>query len=157
MGVTPMRRPEKEVPDPAWCRAVLDEAPYLMLALNDRGAPYTVPLCVALAGDGVYLHMAIAGRKLDLLRADPRAGFTAVAHAAVVPGTTACATGMRASSVAGTARCVVVDDPNERRSALDAFALKYTGGVPDGYPDAALAATVVVRLDPVSVTGRRTG
>ena len=157
MGMTPMRRAEKEVTDPAWCRAVLDEAPYLVLALNDGGAPYAVPLCVALAGGGIYLHMATAGRKLDLLRADPRAGFTAVAHAAVVPGETACATGMRASSVVGTALCAIVDDPVERRSALDAFARKYAGAVPDGYPDAALAATVVVRLDPVSIVGRRTG
>ncbi|MEN6518563.1 MAG: pyridoxamine 5'-phosphate oxidase family protein [Methanospirillum sp.] len=152
-----MRRPEKEVTDPAWCRAVLDEAPYLVLALKDGGAPYAVPLCVALADGGIYLHMAAAGRKLDLLRADPRAGFAAVAHAAVMPGGTACATGMRASSVAGTALCTVVDDPGERRSALDAFARKYSGAVPDGYPDAALDATVVVQLDPVSITGRRTG
>ncbi|MEN6342068.1 MAG: pyridoxamine 5'-phosphate oxidase family protein [Methanospirillum sp.] len=143
--------------DPVWCRAVLDEAPYLVLALNDGGAPYTVPLCVAVAGDGIYLHMATAGRKLDLLRTDPRAGFTAVSHAAVVPGETACATGMRANSVSGTGRCVVIADPDEQRSALDAFALKYAGTVPDGYPDAALAATVVVRFDPVSLTGRRTG
>ena len=65
--------------------------------------------------------------------------------------------GMRASSVAGTARCAVVDDPGERRAALDAFARKYAGAVPDGYPDDALAATVVVRLDLVSIIGRRTG
>jgi len=152
-----MRRAEKEMTDPAWCRAVLDEAPYLVLALNDGGTPYTVPLCVAIAGGGIYLHMATAGRKLDLLQADPRAGFTAVAHASVVPGETACATGMRANSVAGIARCAVVADPAERRFALAAFTLKYAGTVPVGYPDAAFAATVVVRLDPVSLTGRRTG
>lgn len=154
----PMRRAEKEVLDPHWCRAVLDQARYLVLALNAGGAPYAVPLCVALVdGGGIYLHMASAGRKLDLLRADPRAGFTAVSHAAVVPGETACATGMRASSVAGTALCVIVDDPSERRAALDAFARKYAGAAPDGYPDSVLAATVVVRLDPVSIIGRRTG
>ena len=51
----------------------------------------------------------------------------------------------------------MVADPAERRSALDAFARKYAGAVPDAYPDAALAATVVVRLDPVSLSGRRTG
>ena len=152
-----MRRPEKAVTDPAWCRAVLDGAPYLVLALNDGGTPYAVPLCVALAEGAIYLHMAAAGRKLDLLRADPRAGFVAVAGAAVVPGETACATGVRASSVTGTGRCVVITGPAERRSALDAFARKYAGTIPDAYPDAALAATVVVRLDPVSLSGRRTG
>jgi uncharacterized protein len=152
-----MRRAEKEVTDPVWCRTVLDGAPYLVLALNDGGTPYAVPLCVALAGGGIYLHMASGGRKLDLLRADPRAGFTAVGHTAVVQGQTACATGMRASSVAGTARCAVVDDPGERHAALDAFARKYAGAIPDRYPDDALEATVVVRLDLVSITGRRTG
>lgn len=97
--------------------------------------------------------MAAAGRKLDLLGADPRAGFVAVAGTAVVPGEAVCATGVRASSVAGTGRCVVILDQAERRSALDAFAQKYAGTI----PDAALAATVVVRLDPLSLSGRRTG
>lgn len=152
-----MRRPEKAVTDPAWCRAVLDAAPYLVLALNDGGAPYTVPLCVAVADGAIYLHMAGEGRKLDLLRADPRAGVVAVAGATVVPGETVCASGMRASSVAGPGRCVVVSDPGERRSALDAFARKYVGMVPDEYPDTALASMVVVRLDPVSLSGRPTG
>lgn len=152
-----MRRSEKEVTDPAFVRAVLERAPYLVLALNDDDAPYAVPLCVAVAEDGVYLHMATAGRKLDLLRADPRAAFVAVAGGDVVPGATACATGVRADSVAGTARCAVVDDPIERRRALDAFALKYTGAVPATYPDTVLASTVVVRLEQVGVTGRRTG
>lgn len=152
-----MRRAEKEVVDPAFVRAVLEGAPYLVLALNDGGAPYAVPLCVAVAEDGVYLHMATVGRKLDLLRADPRAAFVAVAGADVVPGATACATGVRADSVAGTARCVIVEDPDERRRALDAFALKYTGAVPEVYPDTILASTVVVRLERVGATGRHTG
>ena len=151
-----MRRAEKEVADPAFVRAVLGRAPYLVLALNDGGAPYAVPLCVAVA-EGVYLHMATAGRKLDLLRADPRAAFVAVAGADVVPGATACATGVRADSAAGTVRCVVVDDPAERRRALDAFALKYTGAVPEAYPAGVLASTVIVRLEPIAVAGRRTG
>ncbi len=152
-----MRRPGKTVTDLAWCRGVLSDAPYLVLALNDGGTPYAVPLCVAIAEGAIYLHMAAAGRKLDLLRADPRAGLVADAGATVVVGQTACATGMRADSVAGTGRCVVVSDSAERRSALDAFARKYAGAVPDAYPDGALAATVVVRLDPLSLSGRRTG
>ncbi len=129
-----MRRAEKEVADPAWCRAVLDEAPFLVLALNDGGVPYAVPLCVALADGGIYLHMAAAGRKLDLLKADPRAGFTAVAHAAVVPGETACATGMRASSVAGTARCAIVDDPGERRTVTRRVRAEVRRGRPGRVP-----------------------
>jgi hypothetical protein len=51
----------------------------------------------------------------------------------------------------------VVDDPAERRRALDAFGLKYTGAIPAGYPDSVLASTVVVRLEPVAATGRHRG
>jgi nitroimidazol reductase NimA-like FMN-containing flavoprotein (pyridoxamine 5'-phosphate oxidase superfamily) len=139
---------------PAWCRGVLEKAPYLVLALNDGGTPYAVPLCVALAGEAIYLHMATAGHKLDLLTSDPRAGFVAVVGAEVRPGETACATGMHASSVAGTACCVVVSDPAERRRALDAFARKYTGTIPGGYTPGTLAMTIVVRLDPILISGR---
>lgn len=152
-----MRRAEKEIKDPAWCRGVLEKVAYLVLALNDGGAPYAVPLCVALDGEAIYLHMATAGHKLDLLTSDPRAGFAAVGHAEVMPGETICATGMRAFSVAGSAHCAVVSDPTERRRALDAFARKYTGTTPAGYPPETFAATIVVRLDLVRISGRCSG
>lgn len=152
-----MRRPDKDATDPVWCRSVLEEAPYLVLALADDPAPYAVPLCVALVEGTPYLHMALEGTKLDLLRRHPLVGFVAVVDAAVVAARTACAHGMRYRSVAGTGRCTVVDDPVEKRRALDAFARKYAGRAPDGYPEAALAATVVVRLEPIAIAGRRSG
>jgi len=40
-----MRRPEKQIHDPAQIEAILDEAAVIRLALNDDGAPYIVPLC----------------------------------------------------------------------------------------------------------------
>jgi nitroimidazol reductase NimA-like FMN-containing flavoprotein (pyridoxamine 5'-phosphate oxidase superfamily) len=152
-----MRRHDREVTDPAWCRRVLDDAPFLVLALNDRGAPYTVPLCCAVHEDAVYLHMATEGRKLDLLRRDPLVGFTAVAEAAVVSGPTPCAFGMRYRSVSGTARCILVEVLEERCRALDALSRKYAWSAPDGYPEDVLSATVVIRLEWDTLTGKRSG
>lgn len=152
-----MRRTEKEMTDPSWASEVLGAAPYLVLALHDDPAPYAVPLCVALVNGKLYLHMATEGMKLDLLGRDPRAGFVAVVDAAVVTGESACAFGMRYRSVAGTGTCTIVEDPEEKTRALAAFARKYAGNDPGSFPPEALALTVVVRLDPGTVTGKRSG
>ncbi len=152
-----MRRSDKEVTDPCWWRDVLGAAPYLVLALHDDPAPYAVPLCVAEVDGTIYLHMAQAGKKLDLLRQHPHAGFVAVTDAAVVAGETACAYGMRYRSVAGTGSCTVVDDPGEKMRALGAFARKYAREAPGSFPPQALAATVVVRLAPDAIAGKQSG
>ncbi len=72
-----MRRPEKEIHDPAGIMAFLDEAAVLRLALNDDSTPYIVPLCFARLENVLYCHSATKGRKLDLIARDPRVGFEA--------------------------------------------------------------------------------
>lgn len=152
-----MRRSDREVTDPRWWNEVIDAAPYLVLALHDDPAPYTVPLCFVRMNGALYLHMAQEGKKLDLLGRNPRAGFVAVVDAAVVAGETACAHGMRYRSVAGMGTCTIVEDSMEKRLALGAFARKYAGEDLGVFSPESLAATVVVRLDPVAVTGKRSG
>lgn len=130
--------------------AVLDAAPVLRLALNTGGAPYVVPLCLARVGDVVYVHCARAGRKLDLLRADPRVGFEATIEAEPVEAPKPCKWGMRYRSVIGEGEAAVVEDEDERLLALRALAKRYSGSEDVSIEDA--AGTTVVRVRVVSAT-----
>ena len=155
-----MRRAEREITAAAHLDAILDEAPFLSLALKDQDAPYVVPLCFGRDGRTLYVHSAHAGKKMDLLRREPQVGFSAVAGMTVVPAATACAWECHARSVVGTARVRIVEDPEERRRGLDAIMRHYAGGNNQGaaaYTEGSLARTCVVALSVQTLRGKDTG
>ena len=80
-----MRRAEHEK-DRAFAEKVIDECRYMTLCLVDKeGKPYCVPLSPVRDGDHIYFHCAIAGRKLDAMRAHPQASMSFVGDTEVPP------------------------------------------------------------------------
>ena len=81
---------------------VLNDADDMVVALNDGdGAPYAFPVNFVLLGDALYIHTAFTGKKMDLIRKNPRAGFSAYADVRIIreKATTTCAgPGRRLSS-----------------------------------------------------------
>ena len=79
-----MRRKERQVTDMEQICGVINRCKVLRLGLNAPGAPYIVPMnfgCVLEGGSPVfYLHCAKEGRKVELLRANPFAGFETVSY-----------------------------------------------------------------------------
>lgn len=57
----------------------------MVVALNDGdGAPYAFPVNFVLLGDALYIHTAFTGKKMDLIRKNPRAGFSAYADVRII-------------------------------------------------------------------------
>ncbi len=74
-----MTRREREVTDINEIKNILDTAKVLHLGLVDGDEPYVVPMNYGYTLEGekltVYLHGARRGRKLDLIRANPKVFF----------------------------------------------------------------------------------
>lgn len=74
-----MRRKDKEINDFDEMIKIIRKCDSCVIALNDDGFPYVVPLNFGLdiEGDQVYLyfHCAMEGKKLDLIRKDNRVTF----------------------------------------------------------------------------------
>lgn len=155
-----MRRSEKKVTDPAEVTAILAQARVLCVAFHDTPAPYALPFSFGHEEGTLYLHCALAGRKLDLLRADPRVGFTAWTADTVTPGREACDWGVRAQSVAGTGTARVVTDPAERLHGLDVIMSHAGAGAGAGgfaYRPGTLERTVVLAIRIDSIAAKRVG
>ncbi len=61
--------------------ALMDRCTHGIVAFQTGGdAPYCIPLSLARKGRSLYFHCAREGRKLDLLRSDPRVCVTFVAQ-----------------------------------------------------------------------------
>lgn len=156
----PMRRAEREITDPALLSELLEKATILFLALQDSPAPYVVPVCFGHENGTLYVHSAVAGTKIELLRANPLMGFSACTDMTLIPGEAACDFTSRAHSVIGTGRGRIVESDEERAHGLDVIMRHYSTGpvsaAPIYRPDS-LARTCIFAISILSLRGKRTG
>ena len=67
-----MRRSDR-ARDRSFAFDVIDRCGHGVAALSTGGeGPYCIPLSLVRVGDDLFFHCALEGRKLDLLRRDPR-------------------------------------------------------------------------------------
>ena len=141
-----MRRSEREITDPGFMRAVLEDAGELYVSLNTGAAPYVFCVNHFLHEGEIYFHCAPEGRKIDLLRSDPRAGFFAAADIRVEGTTT------RYRSVYGTGTLEPVSDSALKAAALRSLAKKFRAPCKFPVSEAKFAATMLIRVRVDSMT-----
>ncbi len=117
-----MRRKRQRLTEEA-CRAILARGTHGVLAVaGDGGYPYAVPLSYAFDGDRILFHCAPSGHKLDALARNCRASFCVIDRDEVHPEEYT--TYFASVIVFGRAR--VLDDPVEKRLALEKLAARYS-------------------------------
>lgn len=149
-----MRRHEREVGDRAVIDDIIRRAQVCRLGLIDGEVPYIVPLSFGYDGEALYFHCAPQGRKLDLIRRQPRVCFEFDIIEGLIEAEQACHWGVRYQSVMGTGTAHIVEDAAGRRQALSAVMAQYSKGT-FSFPDAAVAATGAIRVTIESITGKQ--
>ena len=130
---------------------VLNDADDMVVALNDGdGAPYAFPVNFVLLGDALYIHTAFTGKKMDLIRKNPRVGFSAYADVRIIREKAT--TTFR--SVCGTGTAIIVEDKEEKRTALDAITVRYKSLCPRPAPDSMINRVAIIRIDIDSLMGK---
>jgi nitroimidazol reductase NimA-like FMN-containing flavoprotein (pyridoxamine 5'-phosphate oxidase superfamily) len=152
-----MRRKEKEISDAAAIEAILSAAQVVRLGLADGDLPYVVPVSFAWTPGRLYVHSALSGRKLDILKKNSLVCFELEGRTELVAGASACDWGMHFESVIGYGRAVIVEDEAGRIEGLNAIMRKYAGRDfrAGGYDPAALKRTALIRIEIESMTGKK--
>ena len=126
-----MRRKDREVTDMEEIRQILDEFKVCRLGLVDDGKPYIVPMNMAYDLDdgelSIYFHCAKDGRKIDVIQKNPKVGFEMDQEIELVEGNTPCQYSYRYVSVMGTGTVKIVEDEQEKVSALTKIMKQQTG------------------------------
>ena len=126
-----MTRREREVTDINEIIRILDKAKVLHLGLVDGDEAYVVPMNYGYTMDNgrltVYLHGARRGRKLDLIRANPKVFFEMDCDITPFEGEIACKYGITYSSIMGKGIAEIVEDVEEKKKALSVLMKTQTG------------------------------
>jgi len=151
-----MRRHEKEITDKAQIEDVIRRAKVCRLGLCDQGQPYVVPLCFGYENDTLYCHSAPEGRKLDMIRSNPKVCFELDVDQEFVPGAIACKWSLSYRSVIGFGTAALIEDAAAKRRALDVIMAHYADG-PFTYEDQTIERMVVIQVAVEHMTGKQSG
>lgn len=144
-----MRRKDREVTDFDQMLQIMERCDCCRLGFHDGESTYIVPLNFGIVQeDGrlvLYFHSANEGKKLDLLRAQPRVGFELDTAHQLVPGETPGSCTFRYQSIIGHGEAALVSSAEEKIRGLDSIMVHY-GQQPGAYPPALLERVAVIRL-----------
>lgn len=149
-----MRKAEREITDQEELEKVIMKAEVCRLGMVDDGEPYIVPLNFGYRNGVLYFHCAREGRKLDIVRQNPRVCFELESDVHLVPGEKACQWTSSFRSVIGWGKATVVLDDAGLKEGMEALMSHYTEG-PFEFDPRSLALTAVIRVDVERMSGKR--
>jgi nitroimidazol reductase NimA-like FMN-containing flavoprotein (pyridoxamine 5'-phosphate oxidase superfamily) len=149
-----LRRKEKEITDIGEIESIIQKSQVCRLALADDGLPYIVPLCFGYKNNILYFHSAKEGQKIEILRRNHQVSFEFDIDARIRPGKDACNWAMAYKSVIGFGTASIIEDPEEKKKALDIIMRQYSEDKFE-YPDKTLAKMLVIKVDISRMTGKK--
>ena len=157
MGNT-VRRDDKEIKDPEGIREILKKGLVCHVAMVDDGKPYMVAMNYGFMDDNIYLHAAIEGRKIDILRKNPDVCFMVYTGNRLSTGPVACDDWtMKYRSVTGFGKATLIEDDKEKIPAMHIIMNQYTTKGPFEFSPGRVTQTIVIRIDITEMTGKVSG
>ena len=149
-----MRKAEREIKDPVELEDVFRRAEVCRLAMVDDGEPYIVPLNFGYRDGCLFFHCAREGRKLDILRKNPKVCFELEADVRLVKGEKACHWSTSYESVIGWGTATISLEEKEVKEGLEVLMSHYTEG-PFEFDPRSLSLTASIKVKVERMTGKR--
>jgi hypothetical protein len=151
-----VRRNEKKIEFRDEIDRIIEGARICRLAMARDGEPYLIPLNFGYDRHSLHFHSAGDGKKLEILKENPRVWFEIEGDCRLIPGKDApCGWGMAYESVMGGGRVVFIIDLDEKIKSLDLIMARYSPGVSYSYPRDQVERTAVFRVEIESISGKR--
>ncbi len=151
-----MRR-ELQITDINEIKRILDKGTILHLGLVDGDEPYVVPMNYGYTLDEgkltLYIHGATEGRKLDIMRVNPKIFFSIESDISPFEGRTACQYGTSYYSVMGKGTAEILENPEDKINGLSLF-MKTQTGIDFEFNERLVSAVSVIKLDITEYTAK---
>ena len=152
-----MTKRERQVTDPQRIRDILDQAKVLHLGLAVDNEPYVVPMKYGYTYENgnlvIYLHSAVRGKKLDMIRTNPKVFFELDCDRQPFEGVKPCQYGLVYSSVMGRGVARIVEDVEEKKQAMTVL-MKTQTGKDFAFEDRLVSMVAVIRIDVEQYTAK---
>ena len=145
------------VTDPEQIRHILDAGKVLHLGLSVNDEPYVVPMNYGYTmEDGkliLYLHSAVRGKKLEMIRANSKVFFEIDCDRMPFEGRVPCQYGMVYSAVMGRGKATIVEDVEAKMQAMSIL-MKTQTGKDFTFNERLMTIVAVIRIDVTEYTAK---
>ena len=152
-----MTKRERQITDLNQITNILDTAKVLHLGLAVDNMPYVVPMNYGYTmEDGkltMYLHSAVRGKKLDMIQANPKVFFSIDCDRMPFESEKPCQYGLVYSSVMGRGTAQIVEDVEEKKTAMSIL-MKTQTGKDFTFEDRLVSIVSVIRIDVAEYTAK---
>lgn len=145
--------------NPEECLRFLQEASFGILALSDGDQPYAVPLNHYYENNRLYFHAAHQGRKLEIIRSNPKVCYTVAEMQAVKPSDNGllCSFGAYYRSLICSGTASLIEDAAEKAAIVSKLtrhiAPDLSANMHDVSPEQT-AAIHIIAVDIESISGK---
>ncbi len=152
-----MTKRELQITDEVQIQNILNTAKVLHLGLAVDNEPYVVPMNYGyIMEEGklvLYLHSALQGKKLDMMRANSRVFFELDCDHMPFEGEKPCQYGLGYSSIMGCGTAQIVEDVQEKMKAMSAL-MKTQTGKDFTFNERLVSIVAVIRIDVEEYTAK---
>ncbi len=113
-----MRKTNQEIKDPKIIEEILASSIICRIAMIDGDRPYLLPFNYGYKDNCIYIHSALKGKKLDVLRKNNSVCFEIEHKSEILKGKTACKWTTVYRSVIGYGKIDILDDFDEKITGL---------------------------------------
>ena len=152
-----MTKRELQITDETQIKAILDAAKVLHLGLCVDNEPYVVPMNYGYTMEEgkltMYLHCAVRGKKLDMMRANPNVFFELDCDWVPFEGEKPCQYGLAYSSIMGRGTAQIVEDVSEKMKAMTVL-MKTQTAKDFEFNERLVSIVTVIRIDVAEFTAK---
>ncbi|WP_069998470.1 pyridoxamine 5'-phosphate oxidase family protein [Cellulosilyticum sp. I15G10I2] len=152
-----MRRSEKEVKDLSEIEAVLKRAAICRLGFSLENIPYIVPMNFGYKDNCLYFHSAKEGKKIDIISKNPNVCFEIEEDTELVIKDLACNCSMKYISIIGLGKVSLVEDPLDKKEALDIIMRQYTDNKSYAYSPKQIEAVTIFKVQISEMSCKKSG
>jgi hypothetical protein len=147
------------ISDPEEITEIINKCQVCHMSMVDpEGAPYVLPMNFGYYDNIVYLHSAQHGKKMDILRKNPRVvlAFSTDYLLRFQNEEVACSYSMKYRSILIYGEIEFIDDPDAKKEAMNVVMRQYTGK-DFSYNMPAIREVCIYKVVPAEITGRAYG
>ncbi len=151
-----MRRNEKRIINKEVIREILQKAQICRIAIFADEYPYIVPMNYGYRNSVLYLHSALEGRKIELLKQNGNVGFEIEQEHKVLKDELSCNWTTKYRSIIGYGNIELISDKKQKVDGLNVI-MEHHGKKENVYNDKAVDNVIVLKLHIKDLTAKQSG
>ena len=149
-----MRLSEKEITDHCKIEEIIKQGKICRIGLFSTDFPYIVPMHYGYKNNNLFFHCAKEGRKIDLIKNNPNVCFEIEAFCEIINTDIPCEWSTKYASVIGTGKASIIDNIEDKKSALDIIVNHYAKSDCD-FSNKMLENVTIIKIEINKMTGKR--